>query len=93
MDSPLQFEIVGLYRDCETGVGVGVLVRAIDQRFIRPRHDLLQRAPHLLGRAFEQAAAPHRKQRIADEGDLRLRQVVDDVAPRMPGRVVDSHDM
>ena len=55
-----------------------------------PVHQLLQRRPHLPGRAFEQAAAAHGKQRVADKGDVLVGEVIDDVAAGVAGGVVNE---
>ena len=64
-------------------------MRAIDQRTRRQRHELGQGSVHLLGRAFEQAAAAHGKQRVAAEQRAfegigivarRVRRAIDDAA-------------
>ena len=50
-------------------------------------HELLQRLPHHLGVALEDAPAADGEQRVADEGDLGRRYQIADVAERVAGRV------
>lgn len=46
-------------------VGLGILVRAVNRRFVRQRRQASQRSKHLLGRTFENTAAPPAKEGIA----------------------------
>lgn len=65
-------------------------MRAVNPCFIRQLHDLLQGSPHLCGRAFEEPAAAHGEQRVADEGGAVGLEQVADMRPRMAGCFDDA---
>ena len=69
----------------EAGVGERIFVRAVKARVSGKRGEPLKRAVHLLRRAFEQSAAAHREQGVADEGDAVLVEDQRDMAERVSG--------
>ena len=83
----LQRRVAGLDGQGELGIGAGIFVAAIELRLRRQRHQLLQRAPHHRGVAFEQLAAADREQRVADKDDAVVGEVVADMPARVAGRL------
>ena len=73
------------------GVGLRVLVAAVDRGLLRQRHQLLQRLPHHLRVALDDAAAADGKQRVADEGHVGRGDPIADVAGGVAGRVQHPH--
>src|SRR4051794_7754708 len=65
-----------------------VLVAAVDLRIIRKRHQLFERAVHLLRRSFEEATAAGREKGIAAKKILT--EQVSDVPARVAGDRDDS---
>ena len=77
----------------EAGVGLGVLMGAIEQGFGRQRPDAAEAFPELLRLALEHPPAAEREDAVADERQAGLRQVIGDVSvgvardvdhPRLP---------
>ena len=73
------------------GVGLRVLVAAVDRRVLRQRHQLLQRLPHHLRVALDHAAAADGEQRVAGEGHLGRWEHIGDVAGGVAGRIEHPH--
>ena len=69
----------------EARVRKRVFVRAIKARFGGQFGEPLKRAVHLLRRSFEQAAAAHREQGVADEGNSILLEDQRDMPERVTG--------
>ena len=82
----------GSMREREVHVGGGVFVAAENLRVGGQIADLEQRIPHHLRAAFDDAAAPDREQRIADEGELVLLEPVADVAGGVARRLEHAAD-
>ena len=73
--------------DCHRKARIGerIFMRAIELRLRRHCGDLRQRRPHLRGCPLEQSSATKREDRIADESRAVFREMINDMAKRMPG--------
>ena len=87
----LQRRVLRLDGEREAGVGLRVLVAAVDHGLLGQRHQLLQRLPHHLRVALDDAAAADGEQRVADEGHAGRGDPVGDVAGGVAGRVEHAH--
>ena len=85
--------VAGLSVDGEACVRQRIFVARVKPRVVGQSRDPLQRGVHLLGRAFEQPAAAHREQGVADEGDPRLVEHQGDMAERVAGDLDRPADM
>ena len=68
-------------------------MRAIDARIVRQSGQPLQIGEHLRRRPFEQPAATHGEQRVADKSDPLVGQVIGDMPRRMRGHRHHLRDM
>mmetsp|Transcript_26711 Transcript_26711/g.69241 ORF Transcript_26711/g.69241 Transcript_26711/m.69241 type:complete len:278 (+) Transcript_26711:268-1101(+) len=83
--------VVGVDGQRKPGIGLGVLVSAVNHGVLGERLDLGQRRVHLLRRPLKQPPAAEHEQRVAREQRLGLREEVRDVARRVAGRLQHPH--